>query len=145
MASPIRVFHSLQQANSALFRAVDALLKAKAGIVSAHQVILFVLTQDDGLPSAKVAERAGMKPSRLTSLLDTMEAKHLIRREQSMQDGRVQQVFITPDGAAVIKSTASLARDLNADLLAPFDPEQRQTIAAFLDHVSATAEAISKR
>ncbi len=145
MTKPIRVFHKLQQANSALFRAVDGLLKAQVGIVSAHQVILFVLAQEDGLPSAKVASRAGMRPSRLTSLLDTLETKRLVRREQSPHDGRVQRIFITSDGAAVIQSTASLARDLNADLLAPFDPEQRRTIAAFLDHVAAMAETITNR
>jgi DNA-binding MarR family transcriptional regulator len=140
-----RVFHMLQQANSGLFRAVDGLLKAQEGIISAHQVILFVLTQEDGLHSADVAKRAGMSRSRLTGLLDTLTAKGLVRREQSPDDARVQRVFITQDGADIITRTATLTRDLNADLLAPFNEQDQQVITAFLQHVSGTAKVISER
>jgi DNA-binding MarR family transcriptional regulator len=145
MPKPPRVFHMLQQANSALFRAVDGLLKAREGIISAHQVILFVLTQEDGLQSADVAKRAGMSRSRLTGLLDTLTSKGLVRREQSPDDGRVQRVFITQGGADIIKRTAALARELNEDLLEPFDEQEREVITAFLQHVSGTAKVISER
>jgi DNA-binding MarR family transcriptional regulator len=145
MPKPPRIFHMLQQANSTLFRAVDGLLKVQEGILSAHQVILFVLTQENGLQSAEVAKRAGMSRSRLTGLLDTLTAKGHVRREQSNDDGRVQRVFITQGGADIIKRTAALTRDLNADLLDPFNEEERKTIAAFLQHVCATAKSISGR
>jgi DNA-binding MarR family transcriptional regulator len=140
-----RIFHLLQQANSALFRAVDGLLKAQEDIVSAHQVILFVLTAEDGLQSTEVASRAGMSRSRLTGLLDTMIAKGLVRREQSLDDGRVQRVFITPDGADKIKRTSVQTRDLNAELLRPFDDSERKTITAFLSHVFDTAKMIDEQ
>jgi DNA-binding MarR family transcriptional regulator len=139
-----RIFHLLQQANSALFRAVDGLLKAQEDIVSAHQVILFVLTLEDGLQSAEVAERAGMSRSRLTGLLDTMVEKGLVRREQSLDDRRVQRIFITPEGADIIKRTSALTRDLNSDLVRPFDDKERETITAFLRHVSEVAKLISE-
>jgi hypothetical protein len=58
--------HLLQQANSALFRAVDGLLKAQEGIVSAHQVIPFVLSRENDLSAADVAGRAGMSAPRRT-------------------------------------------------------------------------------
>lgn len=145
MTKSPRIFHMLQQANSALFRAVDGLLKAQEGIVTAHQVILFVLTQEDGLQSADVAKRAGMSRSRLTGLLDTLTAKGLVRREQWIDDGRVQKVFITVEGADIIRRTAALTRDLNADLLGPFDEQERKTITTFLSHVSSTANSISGR
>jgi DNA-binding MarR family transcriptional regulator len=145
MPKPPRIFFLLQQANSHLFRAVDGLLKEQEDIISAHQVILFVLTQEDGLQSAEVAARAGMSRSRLTGLLDTMTAKGLVRREQSADDGRVHRIFITPEGADIIKRTATLARDWNADLLKPFDDQQREVITAFLHHVSNTAKRIAER
>jgi DNA-binding MarR family transcriptional regulator len=145
MPASFRVFHLLQQANGALFRAVDGLLKTREGIVSAHQVILFVLTHEDGLKSTDVAGRAGMSRSRLTGLLDTLEAKGMVRRDPSLEDGRVQLVFITPSGADVIQRTASLTRELNSTLLEPFDDSQRETIRTFLQHVSQTAKLIGER
>jgi DNA-binding MarR family transcriptional regulator len=143
MPKPPRIFHMLQQANSSLFRAVDSLLKSQEGIVSAHQVILFVLTREDGLQSAEVAKRAGMSRSRLTGLLDTLAAQGHVRREQSLDDRRIQRVFITQGGADIIKRTAALTRDLNANLLDPFDEKERKTITAFLQHVAVTATSIS--
>jgi len=141
--SPL-VFHLIQQANSLLLSALDGLMKSREVIVTAHQVILFVLMQQDGLPSAEIAKRAGMSQSRLTGLVDTLVKKHLVRREKSPSDGRVHCVFIEPDGKALIKRTTSLARDLNENLLHPFSEAERKTISRFLTHVADTAKTIEK-
>lgn len=143
MAENPRIFHLLQQANSSLFCAVDGHLRTQEDIVSAHQVILFVLTQEDGLQSSDLAVRAGMSPSRLTGLVDTMVTKDLVRREQAPDDGRVQKVFITPKGADIIKRTKARARELNEDLLSPFNEAERQTISDFLHHVMKVGKRMS--
>jgi DNA-binding MarR family transcriptional regulator len=144
MTKPIRIFHALQQANSALFKAADNLLKRREGIVTAHQVILFVLVAQDGLTSADVAKRAGMSRTRLTGLLDNLERKALLFRKQSNTDRRVQHVHITQEGREMIERTRALVNDLNANLLAPFDERQRAVVSAFLDHVTLTAIEIGK-
>lgn len=144
MTKSPRVFHLIQQANSLLFSAVDGLLKSKEGIVTAHQVILFVLMQQDGLASAEIANRAGMSQSRLTGLVDTLVKKRLVRREKGATDGRVHCVFIEPDGRELIKRTTSLANDLNETLLQPFSNTDRETISRFLTHVADTAKTIER-
>lgn len=142
MAKSKRVIHLLQQANSALFRAVDSLLKAQEGIVSAHQVILLLLRQEDGLTASRLARLAGMQPSRLTALVDTLQQKGLVRRESSLEDGRVHRVHLTEDGQAMASRTAALPNKLNAELLAPFDTEQQETIFQFLQHVEQTGRSL---
>ncbi len=145
MAKSPRIFHLIQQANSLLFRALDGQLKAREGIVTAHQVILFVLAQENGLPSAEIAKRAGMSQSRLTGLVDTLVSKKLARREKADTDNRVHKVFITDLGTALIARTSGQARSLNEDLLQPFSETERDTIARFLKHVSETAKTIDTR
>jgi DNA-binding MarR family transcriptional regulator len=144
MAKSPRIFHLIQQANSLLFRALDRQLKAREGIVTAHQVILFVLAQEDGLPSAEIAKRAGMSQSRLTGLVDKLVSKGMVRREKADTDSRVHIVFITDQGTALVTRTAGQARGLNEELLKPFSESERDTIARFLKHVSQTAKAIGK-
>jgi len=144
MTKSPRVFHLIQQANSLLFNAVDGLLKSREGIVTAHQVILFVLMQQDGLPSAEIARRAGMSQSRLTGLVDTLVKKQLVRREKGPSDGRVHCIYIEPNGKALIKRTTSLAGDLNENLLQPFSEAERKTISRFLTHVADTAKTIKR-
>ncbi|HBM90079.1 MAG TPA: hypothetical protein DD437_16145, partial [Rhodobiaceae bacterium] len=95
MTKAPRIFHLLQQANSRLFAAADRQLKAREGIATAHQVILFVLAQENGLASAKIANRAGMSQSRLTGLVDTLVSKGMVRREKADTDSRIHRAFIT--------------------------------------------------
>ncbi|MDF1848546.1 MAG: MarR family winged helix-turn-helix transcriptional regulator [Parvibaculaceae bacterium] len=142
MTKAPRIFHLLQQANSRLFAAADRQLKAREGIATAHQVILFVLAQENGLASAKIANRAGMSQSRLTGLVDTLVSKGMVRREKADTDSRIHRAFITDQGTALVARTAGQVRDLNEDLLQPFSESERETITRFLKHVSETAKAI---
>jgi len=145
MAKSPRIFHLLQQANSRLFAAVDRQLKSSEGIATAHQVILFVLAQEDGLASAEIAKRAGMSQSRLTGLVDKLVSKGMVRREKADTDSRVHNIFITDLGTALVARTSGQARDLNEELLKPFAENERETVARFLKHVSDTAKAIERR
>lgn len=144
MTKSPRIFHLIQQANSRLFSAVDRQLKSREGIATAHQVILFVLAQEDGLASAEIAKRAGMSQSRLTGLVDSLVSKGMARREKADTDSRVHRVFLTDQGTAVVTRTSGEVRALNEQLLQPFSDDERDTISRFLKHVSETAKAIGK-
>ncbi|MEM7135784.1 MAG: MarR family transcriptional regulator [Myxococcota bacterium] len=137
-----RVLHSLHLAHGALFRALDRRLRETEGITTAHQVILFTLTAEDGLPSSEIARRAGHSKSRLTGLVDTLEAKGLVERRASKKDGRVHLLHVTRAGRKLIARTVDHARDMNAALLAPFSARDRDTIQSFLEHVLAEAGKI---
>lgn len=138
-----RVFFLLQQANASLFRAADALIREREGILTAHQVILFALDADDGLTMSDLATRVGMSRTRLTNLLDTLEEKNLVRRAQSEADGRVFNVMIEKSGRDLIGRSGSQVRDMNEKLLEPFDKAERETIGAFLTHVVRTSKSLA--
>jgi len=144
MVKSPRIFHALQQANASLFRAADSELRTREGITTSHQVILFVLTEEDGLPSSEIAKRSGMSKSRLTGLVDTLVAKRLVLRAQGQTDARQQLLHITDDGRALIARTRQWVTSLNKALLDPFDPAERETISRFLQQAQALASTISK-
>ena len=139
---PPRVFHLLHRAHGGLFRALDRRLRETEGITTAHQVILFTLTAEDGLPSSEIARRAGHSKSRLTGLVDTLEAKGLVERRASEEDGRVHLLHVTRAGRALIARTVSQTKALNAALLAPFGKQEQETIQSFLEHILTEAEKI---
>ncbi len=141
-ARPPRVFHLLHLAHGALFRAIDRRLRDAEGIATAHQVILFTLAAEDGLPSSEIARRAGHTRSRLTGLVDKLEAEGLVERRVSNVDGRVHLLHLTRAGRALVARTRSQTKHLNAALLAPFDEREQETIRSFLAHVRAEAEQI---
>ena len=136
------IFHMLHIAHAELFRAADRLMRAREGIATAHQVILFTLAAENGLPSAEVARRCGHSKSRLTNLVDTLEEKSLVERRHSNADKRIQNLFITPEGRALVKRVSSMTKRLNAQLLEPFSESECEVIRSFLEHVVEEAATI---
>lgn len=137
-----RVFHLIQQAHGALFRAADRALKEQAGLSSAQQAVLFVLNLRDGAPITAIADQLKMGKSSLTGLVDRMSQSGLVERRPSARDGRSLEVFILPAGQRAIAATLAGTKKINADLLAPFTAEEHAVIARFLTHVSENAETI---
>lgn len=140
MSKPLRVFHQLHMAHGALFRAADRHMRASEGITTAHQVVLFTLTIEDGLRTTEVAKRAGHSKSRLTALVNTLEEKKLLRRRVSETDGRVHTLHITQAGRGLIERHKARTKELNEEMLAPFSAADREVIGLFLKHVQDLGE-----
>ncbi|MEL7486692.1 MAG: MarR family winged helix-turn-helix transcriptional regulator [Pseudomonadota bacterium] len=140
-----RVFHLLQRAHSALFRASDRALRDRAGLTATQQAILFSLASDDGVAITAIASDLRMGNSSLTGLIDRMSVQGLVERRRSDDDGRSHLVFIKPAGREVVSATLAETRRINAGLLKPFSDAERATIERFLTHVSENAEAIVNR
>lgn len=136
MTRPPRIFHLLQKAHSALFRATDKRLREAHGITASQQGVLFILSLNDGQPISAIADALSMGKSSLTGLIDRMEEKSLVRRAPHPQDSRSQLVYIEPAGRNIAAASISQTRRLNDALLAPFTAAEQATIARFLTHVA---------
>lgn len=144
MKQKFRALHLLHIAHAALFRSTDHALKKTEGITTAHQVILFTLDKEDGLPSSQVAKRAGHSKSRLTNLVDTLVTRGLVERRVKPEDERVHLLHITEEGRSLAARTRASVQEVNARLLAPFEPGEQEVIQKFLQHVLAEAGRMEK-
>ena len=141
MAQPPRIFHLLQRAHNALFRAADRRLR-DIGLTASQQGVLFVLQQENDLPVSTIATRLAMGKSSLTGLIDRMESKGLVSRTPNASDARSQLVHIEDAGRALADDGGHSTRAFNAALLAPFSASEQATIARFLTHVATHADAV---
>lgn len=137
-----RVFHSLQKAHSALFRAADHKLRQTEGITTSQNAVLFILAKENGIPMSSIAKQLKMSKSSLSALIDRMVALGYLRRKKDEGDGRINLIFIETLGAEVIERTYSAIRDVNGRLLDPFNGAERDTIKRFLAHIAANADEI---
>lgn len=142
MTRKIRVFHLLQTAHAALFRAADNRTRSMAGLTTAQFAVLFVLDNEDGMPISEIAKRLSMGKSGLTGLVDRMVALDLVTREASAKDRRIIRVRLLPKGRVLLQKGKQETRHFNEALLEPFSEAERATIQQFLDHVTKNAEAI---
>lgn len=136
MARSPRIFHLLQKAHSALFRATDKRLREVHGITASQQGVLFILGLKDGQRISAIADALSMGKSSLTGLIDRMEERSLVRRAPHPDDSRSQLVFIEPAGRDIAAATVADTRRINDALLSPFSADEQATIARFLTHVA---------
>lgn len=141
----LRIFHQLQAAHSALFRAADHHLRDQLGLGSAQQAILFVLAKENGVSLGDLAKRLHLGKSGLSGLVDRMEAAGLVKRVPSPRDRRVIELHIEPAGRIIAERTTPLTQAINDELLTPFSQSERAIIARFLDHITTNSEAVTAR
>ena len=137
-----RIFHLIQQAHSALFRASDQALREQVGLTASQQTVLYVLMQQNGAQISAIADQLKMGRSSLTGLIDRMAERGLVSRRRSSADGRSFEIFIEDAGREAVNSTVTDTRHINKSLLEPFSLEERAVIERFLRHVSDNAAAI---
>lgn len=142
MRSRIRVFHQLQIAHSALFRAADRRTRNEIGLTTSQFAVLFVLSRSDGLPISDIAKTLSMGKSSLTGLVDRMVERNLVHRQVSDEDGRVTNIFLAPLGQELLLRGRQETQHFNDQLLAPFDDKEQDVIERFLDHLIKNADSI---
>ena len=137
-----RVFHLIQKAHSALFRAADRRIKKNAGLSSSQHAVLSILYSEDGVSISSIATTLGMKKNSLSELIDRMAAKQLLRRRSSSDDARVSLIFIKPKGRALVEKSQFFVKHYNQKILEPFSMNEQATIERFLRHLISNSEDI---
>jgi DNA-binding MarR family transcriptional regulator len=118
-------------------RAIEAALDAAGAIpLSWYDVLLELRAAPDGLRMQELGERAVLSRTRVSRLVDELEAAGLVARRPDPDDRRAAIASITPAGEAAFRATApiylaKIDEHFNAHLTA----RQREAIAAGLKRV----------
>ncbi|MEO0329729.1 MAG: MarR family transcriptional regulator [Pseudomonadota bacterium] len=142
MNRALRVFHQLQVAHSALFRAADQRARSETGLTTTQLAVLFVLDRRDGQPISEIAKALAMGKSSLTGLIDRMCEKGLVKRLDSSKDGRITNIYLQDLGRQALDSNSHKTKQINQALLAPFSVREQETIRRFLEHIAENAGEI---
>jgi DNA-binding MarR family transcriptional regulator len=102
-----------------------------------HYSVLAILAEGDRETQATIAEALGLDPSRLVSVLDSLEERALIVRQRDPLDRRRHLVRITPEGIGALDRLRALAQRLADEFLAPLTPDDRETFHRLLLQLAA--------
>jgi len=83
----------------------ELLLEQGLDLSKEQMITLKKLHDEDGLNQNELAFLTFRDKSSLTRLLSKMEKKDYIKRKQSKEDKRINQVFLTNEGRAVFKQS----------------------------------------
>jgi len=86
-----------------------------------------------------LAAREGVTQPAMTQLISRLEEAGLVRREPSLEDGRVVLVAITDDGRATLARRRAVRKERLASIIAQLSPEHRAALAIALPALDALA------
>lgn len=127
-----------QCVNFALTRAqniVHQYFKARLapfGVTPGQYGILKCLWDENGLTVKQLAERMYLDSSTITGLLDRMENKGLIKRQQDPTDRRALSVILTPAGKELEGPVSQAIIDANKAVLQDVSDEEAEKLMKLL-------------
>lgn len=90
--------------------------------------IVEILGKHGPLMMTEVAERAVLSLSAVTSIMDGLVEKHLVRRERSEDDRRVVRVKLTRDGQRVFQEILEFHLRIVRGMLSSLNHEEQDTL-----------------
>lgn len=86
-------------------------LQEQLGLKINEAMVLFQLSEKDGMLSGRIAEALGLSKSNASKVIVAMEKKGYLRRQTCKKDSRCQRFFLEPDGKKMIKKLQALQLD----------------------------------
>jgi DNA-binding MarR family transcriptional regulator len=78
-----------------------------SGLTVPQMRVLFCAARRGGARPGFIAERTRMAPPNVTSVLDRLAERRLVRREPDAEDGRATIVLLTEDGKRLVRAMAA--------------------------------------
>ena len=101
-----------------------------------HAVLCFLQKQSAGCSQRALADELGQTESSISTLLRRMSADGLIRKTQSPKDARQRVLTLTDRGEDLATRAAARFRQVAAQLMREFSPEQHQSLVSAVNLLS---------
>jgi MarR family transcriptional regulator, transcriptional regulator for hemolysin len=96
------------------------------GLTRSQWWVLNHLFRNEGVTQAELADTMDVERPTLGRLLDRLEAKGWVRREEDARDRRAKRVYLTEETEPLIKSMRAVAAGVRRDAVAGLSAEQQQ-------------------
>jgi DNA-binding MarR family transcriptional regulator len=125
----------LRQAYLSMHRQTNAHL-SQCGVTADQFVLMFLLSQEDGITQQELTRRACSDPNTIRAMLVLLEDRGLVSRQQHPTDGRALRVTLTRKGRQVLERSMRETEIVRDQLVAVFTAEETVSLAGFLRSIS---------
>jgi DNA-binding MarR family transcriptional regulator len=136
--------YALRRAQIAVFQDFFAGF-AKVDIRPAQYSVLTIIERNPGLSQSQVAEALGIKKANFVAMVDTLEARGLIRRVPTTNDRRSYGLFLTPSGKRIILTLHNIAAMHERRITQRVGPNQLRDLLAALRVITDMATDRGKK
>lgn len=104
-------------------------------ITAVQFMVLKRLWEEDGLNQKEIAQRTFKKTAEITHIIDKLELKGLLTREQSPHDRREYRIHLTPKGQNLEKEATHAAFKTLEDSLQGISEQECRQLLALLEKI----------
>ena len=97
--------------------------------------VLYEMYHREGIQAGEMTALLGIDKGYLSRMLDQFSRKALIVRKRSMEDGRVQHLFLTAKGRAAFEALDRASIAQVKELLAPLPEEDRTRLVQHMNEI----------
>ena len=98
--------------------------------------VLTVIERNPGLTQSQVAAALGIKRTNFVGMLDELEKRGLAERRQAARDKRSYALYLTPDGAALMRKLKPVLKAHESRMVALVGEEGRDRLIALLQEIA---------
>jgi DNA-binding MarR family transcriptional regulator len=109
------------------------------GLSIAQFDILATLGFEQGITQQELAERLLVTKGNICGMIDRMEANGWVERRPDREDRRVNRLFLTRRGKALLAQAMPSQQALAKEILSVLAPSELQTLYQFLDRLDEKA------
>ena len=99
-----------------------------SGLTIPQMRVLFSAARRGGARPGFIAERARMAPPNVTSVVDRLVERGLVRREPDPEDGRATIVLLTEEGKRLVRAIAAAAGERLQSALDGLQPDELESL-----------------
>jgi DNA-binding MarR family transcriptional regulator len=97
--------------------------------------VLWLIGSNAGVSQIALATELGMDRASMMAIVDRLEDRKLIYRERSRQDGRRQELYLTPKGRKVLAQSKTILTEHERWITDRFTDEEIETLMALLKRI----------
>ena len=138
-----RVARELAASSGFLLARLGFAFKARAiarieaeGFEPHHYGVLAIVAEGAPETQATIAQALAIDPSRLVSVLDSLENRGLVERKRDPQDRRRHVVAITPNGRTELERLRAIAREVEDEFFGALPDEDRARFHELLSQLA---------
>jgi len=126
-----RIGHQIKRAEQELIAVKNAVLRP-AGLNVPQYTVLLVLAEEPGLSGAALARRCLVTPQTMSTVLNTLETKGLVSRQNHPVHTHIQEARLTRKGRAALTKADAAAVEVERELAKQFTDEERALLRELL-------------
>ena len=98
--------------------------------------MLKAAVEHGGLSQRELGDLLGIDPSAVVALVDDLQRAGFVRRDPHPDDRRTRIVVPTEEGREAFARASELASQVNDELLAPLDANERELLVGLLNRIA---------